>query len=382
MRKRYIALPVILCMLILLSSFTASADDSRPIVLTLEDAQKRALEVSKEYNWQDDNINDALDDYEDAEENAEDSYSKTSKGFYEYFMKPINIEDSLQAATSNVKSEKFKKENLKRTSDFNVLKAFINIKKGHYALEDAKLQSSIKEKEYEAAKVKYGLDLINKDELKQSESAYNSSVDAVDSAFRSLQEQYQTLNRLIGRELTNYNVQIVLELDNIDIAAIDLDRLREDYIANREDLFNLELKASRAEKKYNNTKERYDEFVGRLKVENSRDEMEKAYDDAVKEYDTAREAFEDATIELDMFLKKSYEDLKTASDSITELQEEIELAKSDVEKARIRYDMELISRIEYDKAVMKLETLKNQFESEIADLNLKYEELMMYSDKD
>ncbi|HYE83954.1 MAG TPA: hypothetical protein VEG39_17535 [Clostridia bacterium] len=381
MKKKHAAISIALCIVILCSSLTASADDNRQVVLTLEDAQKRALEVSLEYNWQNDNINDAIDEYNDTEESADEQRSEISKGFYDYFMKPINIDDSVQSATDNVKTEKFKKEDMKRKSDYNVLEAFINIKKAQYALEDAKLQSGIKSKEHEAAKLKYNLELIKKDELRQAETAYDSAVDAAESAHRSLQEEFQTLNRYIGRELTDYNLQIVLDLENIDITIIDLDKLREDYIANREDLFSLELKADKARKKYDATKERYDEFAVRLKVENSREQMEEAFDDATREYDTAREAFEDATIELDMSLNTSYENLKTASDSIAKLQEEIQLAESDAKLAGIRYDMEQISRIEMEKALMEVETLKNKLKSEIADLNLKYEGLMMYSEE-
>jgi len=72
--------------------------------------------------------------------------------------------------------------------------------------------------------------------------------------------------------------------------------------------------------------------------------------------------------------------LKSAAESIADLQEEIELSKSDAEKARIQYDMGLTTKINMEKAIMELDTLNNKLKSSIADLNLQYEGLMMYSE--
>ncbi|KUO73551.1 MAG: hypothetical protein APF77_23440 [Clostridia bacterium BRH_c25] len=380
MKKQYAALPIFLCILILCSSFTAFAENSGQIVLTLEEAQRRALENSLEYSRQDDKINDSLENYYDTAESTDKAYGKASSGFYDYFMKPVNLETSLQSSVNDVKSARFKKEDMKRVSDYNVLKAFINIKKAQYNLEDAKNNSSIKSKEYEAAKVKYGMDLIKKSELRQAEAAYNNTVDAVTTALKSLQKEMQTLNRYLGRELTAYNLQLVIDLPDIDITTINLDELRKDYISSSEDLYNLSLKAELAKRKYDLTKERYDEFVVRLSVQNSRDQMEEAFDDAFKEYESARKSFEDATIDLDISLSTSYDALKSAAESIADLQEEIELSKSDAEKARIQYDMGLTTKINMEKAIMELDTLNNKLKSSIADLNLQYEGLMMYSE--
>lgn len=379
MKRQYINLSAMLCLLILCSSLIVSADSSQQIVMTLEEAQKRALENNLEYKQQDYNISDSLETYYNTAESNDKSYSKATNGFYDYFMKPVNLEASLQSATNNVKAARLKKEIIKRNSDYNVMKAFVNIKKAQYALEDAKNNTGIKSKEYETAKVKYSLDLIKKAELNQAETSYKSASDAETTALNSLQKEFQTLNRYLGRELTDYNLQPVMDLPVVDIAAIDLDALRKDYIEKREDLYSLELKVELSKRKYDITKERYDEFVVRLKVQNSRDEMERAFDDAEREYENARKAFEDATIDLDMSLSTSYDALKSLYDSIVDLKEEIESAKADFEKAKIQYDMALIPKTSLDKAVTELDTLNNKLKASTADLNLQYSSLMMYS---
>lgn len=380
MKKYKSIFPIILCMIILCSGFTVSADSGDLIVLTLEEAQKRALQNSLEYRQQDDRINDSLENYYDTANNYDKSYSTASRGFYEYFMMPVNLETSLQSAINSVKSERLKKENIRRTSNLNVLKAFINIKKAQYALEDAKLNTGLRSKEYESAKTKYSLDLIKKAELEQALSAYNNARDSEASAHKSLQKEYQALNRYLGRELTDYNLKLVIDFELIDISSIDLGKLREDYIAHSDSLTNLELKAKLAERKYDITKERYEEFAKRLSVQNSREQMEEAFDDAVSEYESARKAFEDATIDLDISLKESYDSLKSTYDSILDLLDDIEEAKDKVEKSRILYDMSLISKAEFDKASMEASTLNNKLQSSLADLRLKYSTLMMYSE--
>lgn len=379
MKKQFFRSTIIMSVLVLFSGFIVFADSDQQIVMTLEEAQKRALENSFEYSRQDDYINDSLQDYYDTADNNDKSYGSASKGFYEYFIKPVTLEASMQSAVNNVKAARLNKLNVKRTSDLNVLKAFINIRKAQCDLENAKKESIIKSEEYEAAKAKYNMGLITKTELRKYLTSSKSASDASTAALRSLQKEMQTLNRYLGRELTDYNLKPVMDLQNIDIASIDIEKLREDYISKSENLYSLELKLSLAKRKYDLTKERHEEFSVRLAVQNSREKMEEALYDAEKEYENARKAFENATIDLDMSLKTSYDALKSLSDSAIDLQEEIEISKAESEKAKTRYDMKLIKKTEMDRVLIETETLNNKLISNLADLNLQYANLMIYS---
>jgi outer membrane protein TolC len=366
-------------MLIPTSSIYIMAAANEPMQITLKEAQERALENNLQYKLQDSSINDALESYYDADESNKKQSSTASHSYIDYFNKPINLEVSLQTAENKVKSSRFEKEDIKRTSDFNVFKVFISIKKAQYELENATQDIEIKYNEYETAKGKYSMDMITASTLRESETSYKSALEKEEAALKSLQKEIQTLNRYIGRELTNYNITPIINLSEIDISTISLDKLREDYIKNKENLYTLSLNAEMARRKYDLTKERYEEFVVKQKVSNSWEKMQEAYDDATLEYENARKNFEDATIDLDMSLNTSYDALKAAADSITDLYEDIEMSKNEAEIARFKYDMELITKSTLDKAVMGLETLNNKLKTSIADLNLQYETLMMYS---
>ncbi|MGE5633092.1 MAG: TolC family protein [Caulobacteraceae bacterium] len=380
MKKLCFVLSIMLCMAVLFPSLTAQADSTGVVKITLEEAQARALENSLDYQQQDGVISDALDSYYNTQDSNEKQASSASKSFIDYFNKPVTLEINLETAANKVKATRLQKENLKRTSDYNVMKAFVNIKKAQNALDTAKNNTAAKYSEYETAKAKYSFGLITASALKQAENTYKSAQDSETTAQKNLQQQIQTLNRYLGRELTDYNIEPVIEFSIIDLSKIDLDKVREDNIKNKESLYNLELNAETAKRKYDLTKEQYDKFVVKYNVQNSRDDMEEAYDDATSEYDQARKAFEDATIDLDMQLNTAYDSLKSAVENINELNEDLVLAKSDAEKASIQYDMGLISKDKLNEAESKLKDLDIQIKNSTADLNLKYAELMMYSD--
>lgn len=376
--KRFLA--VLLIMITSLSLVAVSADSTQILRLTLEEAQARALANNVQYNNQDGYISDALDEYEDTEEANDEASERSSRGFLEYFTKPITLDSSLQTAANKVKLSRFEKENIRRISNYNVKKSFINIEKAKYNLEDAKNNTIVKKMDYEAAKLKHELGHLTANNLKELELAYKNAAIAEDAALKKLQEEVQTLNRYIGREITNYNIQTVITLGTIDISAIDLDKIREDYIRNNKDLYHLSLNADLAKKVYDKTKERYDEFVTRKRVENSREQMEDAYDDATRDYDNARTAFEDATKDLDIQLNSTYNSLKTTMANISNLFKDIEVAKVKAANNRTMYELGLISKNDFDKSDIELKTLQNKLNSSIADLNLLYSSLTMYSD--
>lgn len=378
--KKLITLFLITCISVSLTGIFVAADSGETLIMTLEEAQKRALENNLQYKLQDSSINDALESYYDAEESYDKQSSTAARGFIDYFNKPITLEVSVDTAANKVKSSRLKKENIKRTSDYNVLKVFVAITKAESELENAKLDTAVKLNELEAAKGKYNLGIINASALKQSENSYKASVDKEVTSFNNLQKEVQTLNRYIGRELTDYNIKAVLDLSDIDISSIDLDEIRKNYISSDENLYNLALNADVAKRKYDLTKERYEEFVVRLKVDNSREQMEEAYSDATLEYDNARRNFEEATIDLDMSLLTNYNALKSAAETIEDLISDIKTAKDETAIAAMKYDMGLISKAAKEKAELELKALENKLDTSRADLNLQYADLMMYSE--
>ncbi|MHB1395100.1 MAG: TolC family protein [Clostridia bacterium] len=380
--KKILIFLLIVINLVTMTSVFADATVIRK--LTLEEAQTLALNNNLKFSTQGSYINDAVDDYKDQEDANEKLNNVASTSFFAYFNKPINLDVSLESAANKIKLEKFKKEDLKRVSDYNVKAAFINIKKAQYALEDAKNDIYLKLKDYEVAKIKQQLELITEDNLKQYEKSYKAALTAEESALKKLHEEIQKLNKYIGRELTDYDLELVMNLSPVDINTIDITKIKEDYLKSNDDLYSLSLSTKLAETKYDLTKERYDHFVKDLEVLNSRLDMEKAYDQAERDYNNAKKALDDATKDIDINLNSTYNTLKTASETVDRLIDDVEDTKRSIEIDKIRYNNNhgSISKNDYEKSQKSLDTIQNKLDSAIADMNLLYSSLTMYSDTD
>lgn len=360
----------------------AYADDtavvtSTPVIrLTLEEAQAMAIANSVAYQNQDSTISDALQSYYDT---ADSTYRSTGSGFMGYFNATITPDVNLDSAANGVKAARLDKENIKRTSDLNVKLSFLKIMKAQYALDDATNNIYLKQKDFDSAKIKCSLGFMTQDELKTYEKAYNDAVSDQDTALKNLHQELQTLNKYIGRNLTDYNIELVMNLATVDINSVDIDKIREANIKNNKSFYTAEQKVEVAKRKYDLTKERYDHFE-ELGVQNSKQDMLDALSDAERDYNNAKSAFEDSTKDLDMDLNSKYNSLKNSVESIEKLYRDIADYQSDLAKLKIKYDMGLVSKVDYEKQEMGLKTMQNKLNSAIVDQNTLYANLMQYVD--
>lgn len=376
--KRFSILLIALATIFSIIGVSADSDQVRR--LTLEEAKQMAIENNIKYQLQDSYISDAGDSYDEVIESNKRAAKYASQGFLGYFNSLINPEVLVENAGNKIKSERLKKEDIRRKSDYNVENAFLAIKKAQYSLEDANYDIVIKQKDYEIGKIKFELGLIKSSEFNALEKAYTDAVSAKNIAQNKLYEELQGLNRLIGREITDYNIEPVITLNIIDISTIDLDKIRKEYIENDTTLQGLELAVDSARRKYDLTKEQYEKFVEKLKVQNSREDMQKAYDNAIRDYDNARSSFEDATKDLDITLNTTYNSLMATDVTIKNLIRDIEDAKIDLKNLKISYDLGLVSKVDYENAEIRLKTMQNKMKSSIVDMNKLYIGLMLYVD--
>lgn len=372
--KRYLIL--LLVLVNILSIAPVFADGSEILYISLEDAQARALENNVQYRLQDSEIRDALSDYND----ATDARVSKGGGFMSYFNSTITYDVNVDSAANSVKLSRSEKENIKRTINNDVKTAFISIKKAQYSLEDAKNTVTLKSKDYEVAKIKHELGDLTSSGLKDAEKAYKDALIDQESTQKKLHEAIQSLNRLIGRPLTDYNIEPVITLEIPDIQSINLDKLRENYINNDKNLLVLSQNANLAQRNYDLTQERYDHFIKDMNMKIHREDIEEAYDKAVRDYDKARTTFEDATKELDITLNSSYNSLKDTRESIDRLLRDIQDMGSELQKTKIKYDLGLISKNAYEEAEIGLKTMQNKLQSAIGDYNILYSKLTLYSD--
>lgn len=375
--KRYLLLLLVLVNILSLAVVSADSNNIRKI--TLDEAQKIALENNIKYRLQDSYISDALDNYYDTQDANDKMSGLPSSGMMSYFNKTITPEISLDSAVNSVKLSRFEKEDIKRLSDYNVKIAFLNIKKAQLELENKKNDTGSKLKDFETAKLKLDLGLITKNALKQFEKAYNDSIKDQQNTYEELKNKYQTLNRYLGRAIDDYNIEIIYDLNKLTIDDISLDQIREANIKNNKIYYSLEQSVTLAKRKYDLTKERYEHFE-KLGVQNSRQDMLDAYSDAERDYDNARKSFEDATKDLDISLSSTYNALKNTADAADRLERDINDFKDELSTLKIKYDLRLIAKNDYDNQIIALATMQNSLNSLLADVEMQYAGLMLYVD--
>lgn len=375
--KKYLIL--LLVLVNILSVTVVSADSSQIRRMTLEEAQKIALQNNIKYQLQDSYISDALQNYYDTQDANDKMSSRPTSGMMNYFNRTITPEISSDSAANSVKLSRFEKEDIKRTSDYNVKVAFLNIKKAQMELENKKNDTSSKLKDFETAKLRADLGYITKDALKQFEKAYNDSIADQQVTYEDLKNKYQTLNRYLGRAVDDYNIEIVYDLNKISIDNISLDQIRETNIKNNKSFYSAEQSVALAKRKYDLTKERYEHFE-KLGVQNSRQSMLDAYSDAERDYENAKKSFEDATKDLDISLNSTYNSLTNTVDAADRLERDINDFKDELSKLKIKYDLGLVAKNDYDKQLTALETMQNSFNSLLANVDIQYSSLMLYVD--
>lgn len=379
MKKRLLSIVLVFVLLGSLSVYadTTAASTAPPLRLTLEEAQKMALENSVTYQSQDSYIRNALDTYDDTVDKT--NKKSISKNLMTYFSSTINNDISVENAANAVTSARLQKENVRRSSDLNVKNSFLNIKKAQYSLDDAKNNVVLKQKDLDSAKIKCTLGYITKDNLKTYEKAYTDAVSDQDTALKNLQQELQTLNKYLGRELTDYNIELVMDLTPVNISDINLDIIREAYIKNSSSIYTVEQKLEIAKRTYELTQERYDNLKQKG-TDTFKQDMKDAVTDAERNYNTAKSDYDDVIKKLNIDLDSSYNSLKTLSEAIDKLNRDIADYKKDLSKAAVQYDLGLISKVDYEKKEIGLTTMQNKLNSTIADQNMTYANMTLYVD--
>jgi len=363
--KRYLLL--LLVLVNILSITTVSADSGQIRRLTLEEAQKMALANNLKFQLQDSYISDALQDYYDTQDANDKMSSVPSSGFLSYFNRTITPEISHDSAANSVRLSRFEKEDIK------------NIKKAQLVLENKKNNTSSKLTDFESAKLKAELGYMTNDALKEFEKAYNDSKKDLDIAFEDVKNKFQTLNRYLGRAIDDYNLEIVYDLDKIALDDVSLDAIREANIKSNKSFYTLEQNVTLAKRKYDLTKERYEHFE-KLGVQNSKQAMLDAYSDAERDYENAKRSFEDATKDLDISLNSTYNALINANDAANRLERDINDFKDELSKLKLKFDLGLIAKNDYDNQTVALKTMQNNLISLLADVDMQYTSLMLYVD--
>lgn len=381
MKKRSTALAVLLSVAMIFSGITAFADTDGDNVLTLEEAKRIALDNDVQFKLQQSYIQQKSEDYED----IYDIYSRGPKDNYNSVVERAEAEVEykmvIESAASAVRQEIFKRNDLKRKSDYEVTKAYYDVMKANYSLDDAERAMALAEKELKIAKIKFELGLIAKNDLSQFENAYKSSQIEYNDAFSKLQNSMAALSRSIGKHLDVFNDKIDMTISMPDVEALDLNKIKEDYMKKNPDYYALSEALDLAEYKQQLTEEKYDYYEKRLphrstKIEDALNDMKYKAD---RDYNNARYQYEEAEKALDVMLNSLYTGVNALAEKVEVLQKSLDTAKTAYENNKLRFEAGLISEIELAKSESALKDLENQLNTAIVSLNEQYLELTQYS---
>lgn len=381
MRKLCKALALTLCTVMLLSTLTVVGDSGGKTVLTLEEAKQIALDNDVQFKLQQSYIQQKSEDYDDVYDQYSNGPRDSGNSVVDRAEAEISYKMIIENAASEIRQEIFTRNDLKRKSDYDVTTAYYDVMTAKYALDDAKRAMDLAKKDLDIAKVKVEQGLMTSSALSQVNNAYTASQAEYNKAFSELQNAMAALSKNIGKNLDVFNVEIDMTLSMPDIKAIDLNKIKEDYMKNSSDFYALSEALDIAEYKQQLTEEKYDYYEKRLphrstKLEDQLDDMKYKAD---RDYDNVKYKYNEAEKTLDVTLNTLYTGINTLAESVQTLQKNLEDAKTTVEQNRIRYDLGLIAKIDLEKSEAALKDLENTLNTTIIALNTQYLALTQYS---
>lgn len=381
MKKLCKALALTLCTIMLLSTLTVAADSSGKTILTLDEAKKLALANDVQLKLQDSYISQKSEDYADMSDsfNANRGVkANTAAGKAEGRM---NNQVALENANYAVKQEIFNKNDLKRQSDYNVTKAYYDVINAKYSLDNAARSLDFAKKDLDIAGIKVEHGLMTSSAVTQVENAYKTSQTTYNTALSNLQNYIATLSKNIGKTLDLSKDDVDMTISIPDISTIDLNKIKEDNLKNNLKFFSAKKAVDLAKyKQYLVSSEYEDTYDKNLKLSDSvRDEYSDMQYKADRDYTDAQYQYDEAVKDLDIALETSYSGINTLKETIDNLRKSVENASVTFTQNKIKFELGLISKYEFEKSESTLKDLENQLSTSIVNLNLQYVALTQYS---
>ncbi len=381
MKKLCLVLSATLCAAAVFGSFAAFADTAGYKLLTLEEARALALKNNVQYRSQDSYINEAQEEYDELNE---DSSGATGKGTAaEKSSAQISYRVQLENAAYSVHKAVLSKEDLKRTSDYEVTDYFYTVIEAQNSVTDSERDMEQKKKSLDIAQFKYELDLITRSSLNQAQEELASSKAAYNKAVLELEKCVLQLGNSIGQELDLSTTRLDTSISIPDISGITLDEIKEDNLKNNLTYLNSAEQYKLAKYELELVQEKFDYYV--VYKGNLADSVEERFDDMLYNAD---KAFDDAEYSYNEKLEELEDSVKDQYDSLTDLyltyedeKEELEDAKLEVSDNRIKLQLGLITGQELESSLAELGKLENRLYSTKANIVRQYMKITQYRDQ-
>jgi|GEM_PF-665814 len=382
MKKLCLILSAIICLTAAIGCFPASAaatDDDK--TLTLEEAKALALENDVQFNLQQGYIQNASENYEEVYDNNSGSDKSNYSNVAERAKAEVSRKMSIENAASSVRKAVFARNDLKRESDYTVTVAYYGAVNALLDQENSDLEKALTLKKLDTAKIKYSLQLIKKSELSDAEKAYDTAVKECDNAFKEVQKSFVELSNSIGKNLDVFNDKLDMSVTIPDINALDMNKIKEDYMKNNSSFYSAKESYDLAEYQLQLTEDKFDYYYKRLPNRTTaiEDKLEDMLEDAQREFDDAKYSYVQKENDLDATLNNQYISINKSYDSYKELLEDLEDEKQTLETDKVKYRMGLATKTDLESDEAALAKLENQIQAAIADLTVEYVNMTQYS---
>ena len=380
MKKRYLILSVILCVVFLFNNIAAFADDENDGILTLEEAKALALKNDVQFNLQESYIAQAKEDYKEVLEDSSGNANGKNSSVAAKAAAKISQDVAIENAAFSVQKAILNKDSMIRESDYDVTTNFYGVIKAQYSLVEAEADIKLKKSALEAARIKYGLSIITKNSLSQAEITYASSQTAYNKALSELQNSMSKLCNSIGIDMNVFKDQLDLTLSVADIKSIELSKIKEDNLKNNSTYYTAKEQYKLAEHKLSRTQELYEDYYEKFKGNSAvRDDFEDMLYDAQKDFDNVQYSYNEKLYDLNITLSNQFTSINNLYERYINQKEEFEDAKVTNEESRIKYQMGVLSKSALDNSLASLKKLENQLNTTIMNLNTQYLNMTQYS---
>ncbi|MCK9217824.1 MAG: TolC family protein [Firmicutes bacterium] len=368
----------------LLLSITAYADIPK-FHYSFEEALKMALKNTPEYKAMDKKISDAYDYFEFLDKKTPDdiSYTGSMKVFVE---RQVDPHVGLETAYTNYQMAVLTRNNIKRSLQLGLRETVIGIEKAEMAAKEAKINEKTIKNQLKLLEIQYKEGLASKNDYNNKKRELTNNLKKLDDADKYVDTVYHNLNVLLGRE-DEKDIVIHLDETEIPIEKLDLKRIKTDIMNNSDgqvgDYSSLKtLKENRhiSGYRYDLVKERYDKYDLDKFTDKMRDDIEEMYEEAKDEFEIADKKYNNALARFNKDFDDLLADIEDLYEDIKDIKEEISEEKNNQRIYKIKFDSGMISKIEYDNLKDNMIIIENKLRKKELDLNMKYAELLIYSD--
>lgn len=384
---------LIICTILIIPSATVYADIPK-FHYSFEEAAKMALENTPEYKGMDKTIDDAYDVYDAADKMTPSDIKFT--GSMKFFIeKQVNPHINLETAYSGYQMAIMTRNNIKRNVELKLREVVVAVEKAEMAAEEAVIAKSAKNNELKLLEIRYEQGLIGKTDYKNEKKRLKDELKAFDDDIdKALDMTYRQLNLFLGRE-DEKDIVINLNDTEIPLDKLDLKQIKKDmmnfsgaptgYSPSLLNKFPDSLRLLKEERyiqsyRFDLIKERYDKYDLDKFTDKMRNDIEDMYEEAKKDYEVADKKYENALSRFEKTFDDMIEDIEDLYDDIEDIKDEIAIEKENIKLYKVKYDAGRMPKIEYDSLQDKITLLENKLKKAELDLNMKYAELLIYSD--